>query len=249
MLWRHEAIVRVSETRSREGEPERLLSFVHVRVSVRLLAGSYGWSPLPLSCSSFIRPRTLHPGCGISKRFSFRIDEDGARGLINQSPRSRGRRQAESTANAVRPPMRPAARPLADATACTPRFLGRGYGSQPHPRPARPCLRPLQGRHRMGATAGLAMRALAAPERGARPHGCCLPAFLPACVAAVRWWLEYPRPPTMPHCVPTTALIARALRTLPVLLSAERQAHPRSISLKPCLPRRTTTPPRPRRRS
>ena len=183
-----------------------------------------------------------------SPRLSFRIDEDGAR--PHQSPRSRGRRQAESTANAVRPPMRPAARPPADATACTPRFPWRGFGSHPHPRPARPCLRPLQGRHRMGATAGLAMRALAAPERGARPHGCCLPA-LPACLcgccALVAGVSAAAYDATLrPH--------HRAHRTRPPHLACpplrrRRQAHPRSISLKPCLPRRTTTPPRPRRRS
>lgn len=104
-----------------------------------------------------------------------------ARGLIRARARAaddRPRAQPTRCDRQCAPPPRP----LADATACTPRFPWRGFGSHPHPRPARPCLRPLQGRHRMGATAGLAMRALAAPERGARPPGCCLPA-LPACLS------------------------------------------------------------------
>ena len=74
----------------------------------------------------------------------------------------------------------------------------------------------------------------------------CLPC-LPACVAAVRWWLEYPRPPTMPHCVPTTALIARALRTLPVLLSAERQAHLHLSEAMPAKKNNDTSSPSPKK--
>ena len=166
------------------------------------------------------------------------------------SPRSRGRRQAEehsqrgATANA---PRRPARLP-------TPQRAPRDFLGADMARTRIRALSALVSGRSRGATAWARPQALQCarlPLRSEEPDlmdAACLPC-LPACVAAVRWWLEYPRPPTMPHCVPTTALIARALRTLPVLLSAERQAHPRSISLKPCLPRRTTTPPRPRRRS
>ena len=179
MLWRHEAIdlsesERDRHTRSRCNAFSVLYmyesQFVYLRVAMVVPSPSLMFF---FHQAAYPSSRLWDPKIGVH----FGLMRT-ARGLIRARARAADDRPRAQPTRCDRQCV-PPPRPLADATACTPRFLGRGYGSNPHPRPARPCLRPLQGRHRMGATAGLAMRALAAPERGARPPAYCIKPLRP----------------------------------------------------------------------